>query len=247
MGLLRVSVVIPTCDRDELLQITLDSVFSQSVAPVEIIIVDNGYRNACYRFDERIVMVRTAPRIGPSRARNIGGRAATGDLIAFLDDDDLWLPDYLEQVTRRFKETPADAVLGRLMRKPQGSNALPYKQFPSEIRDQRKVFFSNPGFGGQNLTIRREVFLALEGFDERMPASEDRDLAARMLMSNKKLISEPKAIAILCDHQGARARQSLLKGNWFFIKKHWRNMQAVELYLALTVLLKRYVLLLMGR
>ena len=245
---LYLSVVIPTADRGCLISHTLESVFNQTLQPHEIILVDNGRVEIDLPVkDERLRIVRTAPRIGPGRARNIGAHVACGDLIAFLDDDDLWQFDYLEQVTSCFRESSADAVLGRLMRKAQGSNAISYKQFPSDILGQRKVFFSNPGFGGQNLTIRRDVFLALSGFDETMPASEDRDLAARMLLSGKKLVSEPKAIAILCDHQGVRARHSLLKGNWAFIKKHWRNMRAAELYLALKVLLKRYVLLFLGR
>jgi GT2 family glycosyltransferase len=247
MSELRVSVVIPTCDRDDLLQVTLDSVLNQSFTPTEIILVDNGRSDAHYRADERIVVVRTAPRIGPSKARNIGAKAATGDLVAFLDDDDQWQFDYLENIIRCFKEHTADAVLGRLMRRAEGSEARPYKEFPFNIEDQRKVFFSNPGFGGQNLTIRRDTFLELGGFDETMPASEDRDLAARMILARKKIVPALNAVAILCDHQGPRARNSLLKGNWAFIKKHWRNMRAGELYQALKIFVKRYFLLLLGR
>lgn len=242
------TVVIPTCDRGELLKRSLDCVLNQSLAPTEIILVDNGREDAHLGgLDNRVRVIRTAPRIGPGRARNMGGQAASGELVAFLDDDDLWQADYLQCVLDCFEQAGADAVLGQLLRLSEGGEVKPYKVFPSSADEQRRVFYSNPGFGGQNLTIRREVFLAVGGFDENMPASEDRDLAARLLLAGKRLVAQPKAIAVLCDHAGDRARHSLLKGNWAFIKKHWRNMRVNELYMALNVLAKRYVLLMLGR
>lgn len=243
-----VTVVIPTADRGALLQRSLDCVLAQTVAAAEVILVDNGREDAhTQNVHERVRVIRTAPRIGPGRARNIGAQAASSELVAFLDDDDLWQPDYLERVIERFQETAADAVLGQLMRQPVGQEAQPYKVLPDAAEQQRRVFYSNPGFGGQNLTIRREVFLAFGGFDESMPASEDRDLAARMLLAGKRLASQPRAVAILCDHAGGRARHSLAMGNWVFFKKHWRNMRAAELYRALKVLIKRRLLVLLGR
>lgn len=243
-----VTVVIPTADRGVLLQRAIDCVLAQTVQAAEIILVDNGREDAHTQgLDKCVRVIRTAPRIGPGRARNIGAQAAACELVAFLDDDDLWQPDYLERVIERFQETAADAVLGQLMRQPVGEDAQPYKVLPDGAEEQRRVFYSNPGFGGQNLTIRREVFLAFGGFDESMPASEDRDLAARMLLAGKRLASQPQAVAILCDHAGGRARHSLALGNWVFFKKHWRNMRAAELYRALKVLLKRRLLVVLGR
>lgn len=247
MSAFRVSVVIPTCDRGELLQRCLDCVLHQTLMPAEVILVDNGYAAAIYSLDKRVTWIRTSPRIGPSRARNAGVRAASADLVAFLDDDDLWHPEYLEHVVRCFEQSSADAVLGMLMRQGDKGSARPYKKFPCKPEEQRKVFYSNPGFGGQNLTVRRDVFIEFGGFDEGLPASEDRDLAARLLLAGKKLASEPAAVAILCDHGGSRARHNILRGNWAFIKKHWRNMRLFELYQALKVFLKRYVYFLLGR
>ncbi len=242
-----VSVVVPTADRGVLLQRSIDSILAQGNYVAEILIVDNGYTDACFvQVDPRIRIIRTAPRIGPGKARNLGVQASSGILVAFLDDDDLWLPRYLEFVLRTFVEKNADAVLGQLMRQEEAGHPVPYKIFPDNIESQRQVFFSNPGFGGQNLTIRRDVFLAFGGFDEGMPASEDRDLAARMLLAGKVLVPQPNAVAVLCDHAGARARHSLVKGNLAFIKKHWRKMRFSELRRAFAVLVKRYLWLALG-
>lgn len=247
---LKISVVIPTADRGDLLQRSIHSVFQQSVSALEVILVDNGVSNACfYDYGEGLCVrvIRTSPRIGPGRARNIGAIEAAGDLVAFLDDDDLWCPDYLEHVLQKFEKVEADAVLGLLMRQSEGAEAVPYKSFPDDPEKQRRIFYSNPGFGGQNLTVRRDVFLEFGGFDESMPASEDRDLAARMLLAGKVLVPQSKAVAILWDHTGGRARHSLLKGNFAFIKKHWRSMRYHELFRALTVLCKRYLFLALRR
>jgi len=239
-----VSVVVATADRELLLQRSLDSVFNQSVKPLEVLVVDNGCHPLNYLSSSNLKVIRTIPRIGPGRARNVGAMAAVGQYLAFLDDDDVWEPDYLEQVADCIRKTNADAVLGQLMRLTPDGVAKPYKLFPENVADQRRVFYSNPGFGGQNLTIRRDVFLEFGGFDVGMPASEDRDLAARLLLAGKRLVSAPKAMAVLCDHQGERARHSLDKGNWLFIRKHWRHMTLRELGLAMQSLLIRYFKLL---
>ena len=239
-GQFHFSVVIPTADRGPLLRRSLDCVLGQTLLPLEVLLVDNG-REAVdpEGFPAEVRVIRTAPRIGPSRARNIGARAAQGDYVAFLDDDDLWQADYLQAVAERLRETGADAALGQLMRLDDSGQPKPYKLLPEAAERQRRVFHSNPGFGGQNLTIRRDVFLAFGGFDETMPASEDRDLAARLLLAGKRLVPVPRAVAVLCDHGGVRARHNQIRGNWMFIGKHWRKMRAGELYQACKVLLYR--------
>lgn len=240
-----VSVVIPTADRKEILLQTLASVLQQTLVPAEVLIVDNGREPTILQdLPPHVSVVRTAPRIGPSAARNAGAKQARSAYVAFLDDDDLWLPDYLEKVLERFAETGADAVVGQLMRKRPGSVPLAYKLFPEEREQQRRVFLRNPGFGGQNLTVDRAVFLDMGGFDETMPASEDRDLAARLLLAGKQIAVAPKAVAILCDHGGGRARGNRYTGNKAFFLKHWRSMRPGERLLAAGHLLKRRLALL---
>ena len=238
-----ISVIIPTADREQLLHRAIDSVLKQSVSPSRIIVVDNGINEVKVQFDDtRIVIVRTSPRIGPGRSRNIGARNSDTNYIAFLDDDDWWDSGYIENTIRKFEDTNADVVVGQLKRCGVNGSLRDYKLFPESPDLQRKVFFSNPGFGGQNIAMKKEVFFEVGGFNEYMPASVDRDLAARLIVSGKSIACEPKAIAILCDHESGRVRMNQVKGNWMFICKHWRKMRLNELLRALTVLLKRVVL-----
>jgi glycosyltransferase involved in cell wall biosynthesis len=97
----RVSVVIPTYNRRMLLERALASVLAQTRRDFEIIVVDDGST------DDTKAMVQAhagaryffQANAGPAKARNTGIRAARGDLIAFLDSDDVWLPNFLEVQT----------------------------------------------------------------------------------------------------------------------------------------------------
>lgn len=110
----RVSVIIPAYNRRDAIRPTLDSVVAQTFADVEIILVDDGST------DNLVEMVRAEyPSVrtfaldrnsGVSAARNHGVAAARGELIAFLDSDDLWSPDKLTLQIEDF-DRHHDAVL----------------------------------------------------------------------------------------------------------------------------------------
>lgn len=242
------SVIIPTADRGPLLSRAVESVLKQSVLPSRIIVVDNGINEVDIQFDDpRIVVIRTAPRLGCGKPRNIGVQNCNSNYIAFLDDDDWWDPSYIENTIRKFENSNADVVVGQLKRCGMDDCLRDYKLFPDSPSLQRRIFFSNPGFGGQNIAMKKEVFIEVGGFDECMPASVDRDLAARLILAGKKITSQPKSIAILCDHAGGRIRMNQVKGNWMFICKHWRKMRLNELFQALKTLLRRALLRLAKR
>ena len=97
----RVSVVIPTYNRADLIGKTLDSVLAQTYGDLEIIVVDDGSTDdtrailSQYR-DKRLSDICQENQ-GPGLARNTGIRAAKGEWVAFVDSDDLWVPEKLER------------------------------------------------------------------------------------------------------------------------------------------------------
>ena len=95
----RVSVVIPTYNRAELLKLMIQSILAQTLRPLEIIIVDDGSTDhtaeVCASFAPTVRYIRQG-NAGVSAARNTGIRAAEGDWIAFCDSDDLWKYNKLE-------------------------------------------------------------------------------------------------------------------------------------------------------
>ncbi|HSJ35606.1 MAG TPA: glycosyltransferase family A protein [Acidimicrobiia bacterium] len=104
-----VSVIIPTRDRLPLLQRALESVFNQSYANLEIIVVDDGSTDGTAETlakDERIRLIRLEESVGGAAARNRGIAAAKGELIAFLDSDDEWLPEKIAAQVSLFQGDP---------------------------------------------------------------------------------------------------------------------------------------------
>jgi len=108
----RVSVVIPTWNRRRHLEEAIASVLAQTYTDYEIVVVDDGSTDDTRAWlegpgtDRRVVTLRQENR-GSSSARNAGIRAARGELIAFLDSDDLWLPRKLESQVALFDRNPA--------------------------------------------------------------------------------------------------------------------------------------------
>jgi glycosyltransferase involved in cell wall biosynthesis len=99
-----VSIITPVYNAARWLTETLDSVRSQTLTDWEHILVDDGSTDnsgsiveAAVREDSRFHLLRTAHNEGPAKARNIGLESARGRFIAFLDADDLWLPEKLSR------------------------------------------------------------------------------------------------------------------------------------------------------
>jgi glycosyltransferase involved in cell wall biosynthesis len=107
-----VSVVIPAYLATDSITQTLDSVLAQTIAPQEIILINDGSPDS-EQFEARIAPYRrgivylTQPNGGPSAARNTGVRRATGEYVAFLDSDDAWLPEFLNEQMTRLRANPA--------------------------------------------------------------------------------------------------------------------------------------------
>lgn len=104
-----ISVIVPVYNTERYLDEALESLFAQTLAPTEIIVVDDGSTDStptiAQRHAERIRYVRQE-NAGSASARNHGLRLARSPMIAFLDADDRYLPNKLEQQWRRFRARP---------------------------------------------------------------------------------------------------------------------------------------------
>jgi len=174
-----VSIVIPTFNRAALLTRALASVRRQTHCDWEAIVVDDGSADATAAAvagfdDRRIRYLRHAANRGGSAARNTGIRAARGDFIAFLDDDDEWVDEKLEEQLRALGD--ADAIVctatlnGKAFLKHRPKDHL-------DLRDLRKGTFVAGGTG--TLLARAHVFNDI-GFDEQLPRGQDWDVFIRI-------------------------------------------------------------------
>jgi glycosyltransferase involved in cell wall biosynthesis len=108
-----VSCVVPAFNSAAYLDAALDSIFAQTYRPIEVIVVDDGSTDGTLdlvrRRSRRINLLRQHNQ-GPAATRNLGLRAATGEYVAFLDADDLWLPEKLRKQMARFAARPDLAI-----------------------------------------------------------------------------------------------------------------------------------------
>jgi glycosyltransferase involved in cell wall biosynthesis len=136
------------------------------------------------RRDARL-RVLTGERLGPSGARNLGLRAATQPIIAFLDGDDVWPRDKVERQMRRLAAADRPDVVSGLIRR--FRRLEPRTQTPA---DETGETMAHANLGA--CLFRREVFDTVGIFDERLRHCEDVDLMFRILEAELKLVIMPE-------------------------------------------------------
>ena len=202
-----VSTIIPTYNRTAVVREAIDSVLGQTYPNVEVIVVDDGSTDSTQadlrRYGNRIRVI-TQDNAGPSAARNRGIALARGELIAFLDSDDLWLPAKLERqvalLQRLGKDVPCclsnTTMVWRDKRRRSFDIAGLYPDFdegiwlnPDEVVATRFVLFN------QGVVICREVLEKIGCFDENLRLLEDHELAFRLSLEGPwGFISEPLVV-----------------------------------------------------
>ena len=182
-----VSVIIPTFNHGRFVGEAVQSALDQTLPPREVIVVDDGSidetAHVLGQFGDRIRVVRQE-NLGVAAARNTGAAHAGGDLLAFLDADDVWLPHKLEKQVQRFAQEPelglvhcglleVDAArrpLRRLLDGMEGWVATELLLF------RRRVILG----GGSGMVVSRQAYDTVEGFDSRLPPTEDWDFWYRL-------------------------------------------------------------------
>jgi GT2 family glycosyltransferase len=198
---LRVSVVVPTFNRPDLLDHCLHALVSQEIEPwsFEIVVADDAASDATCRQVERwtvearqrgtwVSYVPTAGRRGPAAARNAGWRAARGEIIAFTDDDCIPQPGWLAAGLSAFTGSIA-AVDGRVV--------MPLPAAPTDY-EKNAAGLEQAEFVTANCFYRRDVLEVVGGFDEQFRAAwrEDSDLFFRVLDLGLPVGYAPDAVVI---------------------------------------------------
>jgi len=179
-----VSVIIPTYNRGWILAEAIDSVLAQDYKEYELIVVDDGStdntREILDTYGQDIIVLRQANN-GVSAARNRGIAEADGQLVAFLDSDDLWLPRKLSRQVDFFKLNPA-AVINQTeeiwIRNGVQVNPKDRHRKPSGMIFERSLGLCL--VSPSAVMIQKTLFDAVGVFDGNLPACEDYDLWLRI-------------------------------------------------------------------
>jgi len=197
-----VSVVIPTYNVAPFIAETLNSVFAQTFTDFEVIVVDDGsddaeeLEHALEPYRERVRYVRQE-NSGAGAARNRGVQEARGDFIAFLDSDDLWMPEYLEEQVRFLRADGYDlAYSDALLFGDSPIAGKTYMQtapsvgpvtFLSLVRNECNIITSG-------VVARRCVLVKVGLFNESLRNGQDFELWARLARNGARLGYQRKVL-----------------------------------------------------
>ena len=174
---MRISVVIPAYNSANSISNAITSCMQQTLAPYEIIVINDASTDNTTDILSsfpNVKLISLTINSGPSKARNTGWDIATGDIVAFLDADDTWKPNKLDEISKVFANNPEIQLLGHAYdvkgkHESKESKALYKKSYVS-------ILLKNP-YQPSCMAIRTELPLR---FDETYRYCEDHELATRI-------------------------------------------------------------------
>jgi glycosyltransferase involved in cell wall biosynthesis len=209
----RVSTILPVHRGGRYLRGAVDSVIHQTEPPDELVVVNDGSAHSDLEFLHGVsapfsIRVVHQPNAGQAAARNRGVREATGELLAFLDQDDLWHPQHLAALCRPFRENPTVAwsysdfdeidtdgqFVTRAYLREHGIQH-PKRTLGSCVEHDLMVLPSTS-------VVRRATFEALGGFDETLQGYEDDDMYIRAFRSGSQFLFDQSALTLYRVHKG---------------------------------------------
>lgn len=203
-----VSIIIPCFNGAAFVAEAIQSVLSQSLQAIEIIVVDDGStdhsREIVASFGEQVVRVAPGSTNGPAAARNAGLAAARGTYIKFLDADDWLAPGCIARQVHHLSALGPDAfVVGRCFRSEEHSGDMA----PHSPRDRtlpralpiEQIILDAPLLGA--MLYRRMILQDIGGFDERLRYREDFDLFMRLLISGATPAFTPEVALFYRNHE----------------------------------------------
>lgn len=233
-----VACIIPTHGRPDLLSGALDSVLAQTVAPAEVAVIDDlddartaaVVEAAARRVRFPVHHIVNLTRAGASGSRNAGVTASEAPILAFLDDDDAWEPDYLARGLAALKRSGAEAVISGLTRLRQDGGIQKIVMPPLRVIEGR-LYDSNFGMTGSNLMITRRAFEQVGGFDPALPVFNDWDFLIRMVGAGVAYTVVEELLVEWREHMGDRISTPTLRralGIETFAAKHAAAMSPIQ-------------------
>ncbi|KJF23455.1 glycosyltransferase family 2 protein [Rhodococcus sp. AD45-ID] len=225
-----VSCVIPTHRRPEFLRLAIGSVAGQTLKPDEIVVVsdvsDPEARLACVEAQRGIDIPIHYHEYsdeggGASQSRNYGARRAEGKILGFLDDDDIWRPDYLRCAVERLHASHSQLVvtwLAEFLDDVVYDGASIAEDLPPSASAAM-----NPGATGSNVILPAHVFWEIGGYDVDLLVKNDTDFLYRFLQAGYKYAVVSERLVLQRRHRSGQLTQKSTKraiGTEMYLMKH---------------------------
>lgn len=198
-----ISVIIPAYNVSEFIGETLDSVFSQTFQDFEVIVINDGspdtreLERVLQSFPSKLNYIKQENQ-GAAAARNAGVVAASGDLVAFLDADDLWLPSFLEKQLELLKSNNADLVFADALlvgESPLAGRTFMQVEPPRGEVTPENLLSVKVTVLTSTVLARKAPILEVGMFDVRMRRGQDFDLWLRLAKAGARFAYRREVLA----------------------------------------------------
>ena len=220
------SVIVAAYEVADVIADALDSLRRQTVAPLEVIVCNDGSTDdlelALEPYRGEIVLLHKENG-GEASAKNAAAREATGDFVLILDADDVYLPERIGALTELARARPdLDIVTsdGLLVAGGRPVQRVYDRSWRFEVDDQRRAILQRNFIFGL-AAVRRELLLEHGGFDESIRWTTDWDLWLRLILSGARAgcVAEPLALYRLRETSLTARRRELLLGKLATLEK----------------------------
>ena len=227
-----VSVIMPAFNAEPYIGKALESVRAQTYQDWEIIVTNDGGTDGTVRIvtefaqqtPRNVVLLEHAQSQGPSAARNAAMKSAKGEYIAFLDADDIWMPDHLERVCAVLASGRADLAYsdGYVFREMPSGEIEPLPIDTIEVRNPPKDLFRRNFINSSGAVITRQLMEKVGDFDRNLRGVEDGDYWIRSAALGFQIASTGRQTYYYRKSPGSLSAESgkMAEGNGRMFEKH---------------------------
>jgi glycosyltransferase involved in cell wall biosynthesis len=195
-----ISCVITLYNREEYINGAIDCILKQTLKPLEIIVVDNSFTDIKIdeKYLDKIKIFKIIPGAGLAQALNFGASIANGEFISFLEDDDHWPENYLEEVYKE-ENLKLDYIVTPI--KKLKNNKLTFYKNPKDKIKLNNFLIRNPGINISNLSLKKSSLFKVGGFDLDLIISVDKSIVIKFIQNNYKYTVCEKVLVIKRHHE----------------------------------------------
>lgn len=208
-----ISVIVPTFNRQKMVIECILSILEQSWSDIEMVVVDNLSIDdtvaQIQALNDPRIKVFVEPRRGATYARNMGIKKSTGHILAFLDSDDLWLPQKLALQHKKLEASEGEMVFTQYQEFSTAQNASDQNAgFTGTTSYKRNKIEQTMSLSVITLMIRKTDFMKVGFFDENLKAGEFMEWYDRAQGMGLRTVKVDQVLALRRLHEGNSAKNS---------------------------------------
>lgn len=214
---MKVTVVVPTCNRPQYLERLLESLRSQTYKKFQVIVVDDASRDLsqnlkviqAFQDDLKLEFIRLEQGMGAPYCRNLGIQKAGTDFIALVDDDDFWKPQKLEKQVELLEQSNEKTGLVYTWTEVINEEMKVLRLMNSELSGNCLREILNECFvPSPSVMVTRKAIESIQGFDEELPSCQDWDTWIRMARAGFEFAVLKEPLTYYFKHSGPSIGQS---------------------------------------